>query len=63
MKFGFALKLLRIGCVDSQKVGDGYCDDETNIAECSYDGGDCCGLNVNRKFCRTCKCLGPGNIK
>ena len=44
-------------------IGDGVCNDEMNTAECSYDGGDCCGLNVNRKFCRTCKCLGPGNIK
>ena len=23
-------------------VGDGVCNDETNIAECEYDGGDCC---------------------
>ena len=27
-------------------VGDGVCNDETNILECSYDGGDCC-LNPN----------------
>ena len=24
-------------------VGNGFCDDGTNIAECDYDGGDCCG--------------------
>ncbi|CAM9701777.1 unnamed protein product, partial [Ectocarpus sp. 13 AM-2016] len=23
-------------------IGDGYCDEETNNAECGYDGGDCC---------------------
>jgi hypothetical protein len=23
-------------------VGDGVCNDETNIAECDYDGGYCC---------------------
>ena len=23
-------------------VGDGLCNDETNDAECNYDGGDCC---------------------
>ena len=23
-------------------VGNGFCNDDTNIAECSYDGGDCC---------------------
>ena len=28
-------------CVSSW-VGDGWCDPENNLAECSYDGGDCC---------------------
>ena len=23
-------------------VGDDYCDDENNNAECKFDGGDCC---------------------
>merc|ERR1712051_349081 len=23
-------------------VGNGFCNDDTNIAECDYDGGDCC---------------------
>jgi hypothetical protein len=23
-------------------VGDGFCNDDTNIAECDYDGFDCC---------------------
>ena len=23
-------------------VGDGICNDEINIAECNFDGGDCC---------------------
>ena len=23
-------------------VGDGYCNDENNHADCNYDGGDCC---------------------
>jgi hypothetical protein len=23
-------------------IGDGVCNDETNIAECEFDGGDCC---------------------
>ena len=27
-------------------VGDGVCNDETNIAECDYDSLDCC-LNLN----------------
>ena len=23
-------------------VGNGFCNDDTNIGECDYDGGDCC---------------------
>jgi len=22
-------------------IGDGFCDDENNVAECQFDGGDC----------------------
>ena len=25
-----------------EMIGDGYCNDETNNADCNYDGGDCC---------------------
>ena len=25
-----------------QWSGDGFCDDESNIEECDFDGGDCC---------------------
>ena len=32
------------------KVGDGVCNDETNNAECNYDGGDCCGPAVSCKY-------------
>ena len=33
-------------------VGNGFCNDDTNIAECNYDGGDCCGPNdVNCVSC------------
>ena len=39
-------------------VGDGVCNDETNIAECNYDGGDCCGSCVHTEFCTQCACLG-----
>ena len=35
---------------------DEFCDDENNNAGCNYDGGACCGPNVNRKFCIDCKC-------
>ena len=37
-------------------VGDGYCDDQTNINECNYDGGDCCLNVVNMDFCSLCLC-------
>merc|ERR550532_1704215 len=39
--------------------GDGYCDDGNNNADCSYDGGDCCGNNVLTNYCSLCQCLDP----
>ena len=46
----------QIGCVSSNPswIGDGYCDDETNNASCHFDGGDCCGVNVNTQYCNEC---------
>ena len=38
-------------------VGDGVCNDETNIAECNYDGGDCCGYNITSEHCTECTCF------
>ena len=35
-------------------VDNGFCSNETNIAECDYDGGECCGPDVS--------CKGPFNI-
>ena len=32
------------------------CNDETNIAECIYDGGDCCGACINTDICSECTC-------
>ena len=43
-------------------VGDGVCNDETNIAECGYDGLDCCGSNVDIDHCTECACRGKKNI-
>ena len=37
-------------------VGDGYCNDETNNPDCSFDGGDCCGPCINIEFCSECQC-------
>ena len=39
-------------------VGDGYCNDETNNADCDFDGGDCCGTCINKDHCSNCECLG-----
>ena len=44
------------GCETRKKVDDGYCDDENNNAKCYYDGGDCCGLHINREYCDDCIC-------
>lgn len=37
--------------------GDGICDDGNNNVGCEYDGGDCCGIAVDKTFCKTCACL------
>ena len=49
-----------LGCTNPAWVGDGYCDDVTNNMECNYDGGDCCGDNINTQFCTECQCIGNG---
>ena len=49
-----------LGCTNSAWVGDGYCDDVTNNMDCNYDGGDCCGDNVNTAYCSVCQCLDGG---
>ena len=46
-----------LDCVQAELFGNGICNDETNIAECGYDGGDCC-VNVNTDYCTNCNCLG-----
>ena len=51
--------LLVYGCANPQWEGDGYCDDTNNNDVCNYDGGDCCGDNVNMNYCSACQCLDP----
>ena len=53
-----------VACCTNQKVcqknswiGDSFCDDITNNEECEWDGGDCCGDNVNTDYCTLCLCL------
>ena len=46
------------GC-NEEWTGDMYCDDINNNMECGYDGGDCCGCDVNTDYCTECQCLDP----
>ena len=39
-------------------IKDGFCNDETNNADCNYDGGDCCGPCTSMSQCTECACLG-----
>ena len=39
-------------------IGDGFCDDSNNKDACAYDGGDCCGIDVQKRFCYDCACKG-----
>ena len=41
----------------SEWIGDGFCDDINNNEYCDFDNGDCCGTNVEKKFCIDCKCI------
>ena len=45
-------------CDQPTFVGDGYCNDETNILECSFDKGDCCGSCIITESCTNCSCIG-----
>ena len=45
------------GCSVVEWQGDGYCDDENNNSECAWDGGDCCGSDVDTSYCTECACL------
>merc|ERR1712151_110530 len=46
-------------CTVPQFIGDGNCDDENNNCGCKYDGGDCCGNDVKKSYCKECKCKDP----
>ena len=51
------------GCEFPNKIGDGFCDDRNNNPKCEYDGGDCCGSNVNKieEYCTICECRDPNH--
>ena len=49
---------LSTGCSSNLNwIGDGNCDDPTNNEACHFDGGDCCGSNVNTQYCGDCICF------
>ena len=37
-------------------IGNHFCQDILNNPNCNFDGGDCCGANVNTDFCFECFC-------
>ena len=37
-------------------IGDEFCDDINNNKGCEFDGGDCCGVRMNKRFCIECEC-------
>ena len=41
-------------------ISDSACDDVNNNEGCQWDGGDCCGDNVDTTYCQVCACLDPG---
>jgi hypothetical protein len=52
----YIISLLVPGCDNVALVGNGFCNDETNNANCHYDGGDCCVVNANLNSCSECVC-------
>ena len=44
------------GCDNVPLVGNGFCNDVTNSADCNFDGGDCCVENANTNSCSECAC-------
>jgi len=44
-------------CFNLDWKGDGVCDDENNHGGCDFDGGDCCGEDVDTDLCTLCQCL------
>ena len=46
-------------CGNPYWKGDNSCDDQNNNCGCEWDGGDCCGDNVNTEWCSACQCLDP----
>ena len=52
-----------LSCENDFYKGDGHCDDGNNHEGCEWDGGDCCGENVDKRNYQDCKCLDLPNPK
>ena len=50
---GAAVTIAGRECAWDQKFGDGTCDAENNVADCLYDGGDCCVATCAGDGCPT----------
>ena len=46
----------------SDIVANEICNDEANIPECNFDGGDCCLIPLNINECSKCECYVNGVI-
>ena len=46
-----------LGCFNLDWKGDGICDDQNNHGGCNFDGGDCCGDDVDTDLFTQCQCL------
>ena len=51
----YFIKNILVDCIDAW-IGDGNCDDQNNIVDCSFDGGDCCLEPLVEDYCTECKC-------
>ena len=53
------INLNSTGCTSNipQYIGNGFCSDENNNPGCLFDGGDCCGTNVDTTYCLECICI------
>ena len=50
---GAAVTIAGRECAWDQKFGDGTCDADNNVADCLYDGGDCCVATCAGDGCPT----------
>lgn len=50
------------GCPYEKSMGNGYCEDFSNIPLCNFDGGDCCGPSVAKNLCLDCICYDESGV-